>query len=128
MVTLYADYDVAFGIVEALRGLGHIVATTRDIGQEDARDDEQLMTASVNGWVLVSHNRQDFIDLHFAWLHWSRVWSVPAVHAGIVIIPQQVWTLRRAAEVVDRFLARHHDLRNTLHICDREGHWQPVSL
>jgi hypothetical protein len=63
---LYANENFPLPAVEALRRLGHDVATTHDEGQsrQSIPDDEVLRFAVAIGRAVLTHNRQDFIRLH----------------------------------------------------------------
>ena len=95
----YLDHDVSDRVVPLLRGLGHTVVTSDEVGLGAAVDPYQLLTATHNGWVLVSHNRKDFRLLHNAWLLWREAWGVSSSveHGGILILPHA-----RASDTVAR--------------------------
>jgi len=78
------DHDVALQVAVLLREHGHMALTARAIGLERAGDHEHLLTAAQRGWILVTHNRQDFFLLHDAWRRWFQVLNVSVVHAGIL--------------------------------------------
>jgi hypothetical protein len=128
VAALYSDYDVAYGTSLALRSLGHLVVTTRDVGQDAATDDRQLLIAATNGWVLITHNTDDFVLLHRAWQSWTAAWGVAAVHSGILVLPPQHWNANEQAEVLDRFLRARGSVVNEAHICDRAEQWSLVVL
>jgi len=88
VAAFYTDHNVARAVAELLRVAGHVAVTARDLGLEEASDDEQLLTAAQHDRIFVTHNESDFILLHDAWQRWSATWGVPAQHAGILIIPQ----------------------------------------
>jgi hypothetical protein len=121
-VDFYLDHDVAIELADDLRALGHQALTTRDQGAETARDFRQLLIAAQAHRVLVTHNRKDFRLLHGAWITWSEVWGVQAIHAGILILPHA-----RPAESARRLqaFAQNHPglLSNELHECNGRGEW-----
>lgn len=88
MSDFYIDNDVALEVAELLRAVGHTAVTARDLGREGSTDDEQLLVASQDGRIFVTHGEHDFILLHDAWQRWSAAWGVTAYHAGILIVPQ----------------------------------------
>lgn len=88
MGRFHLDHNVSRQVANLLRTSGHDVVTARDLGLEDADDDVHLLAALQDSRVLVTHNRNDFVLLHYAWRRWTRVWQVPQPHAGILIIPQ----------------------------------------
>ena len=89
MAALYIDADVAEDVAILLRQDGHYAVTFRGIRQQEARDDDQLLTAAQRLWILVTHNWKHFPLLHDAWRNWGRAWRVdPAPrHRGILILP-----------------------------------------
>ncbi len=120
MARFYLDHNVSLHLVPALIALGHDAATARDLGLTGADDDMHLTTASDDGRILVTHDRQDFVLLHRAWHRWSRRWGVTAAHAGILVIPQAPrLPLPDAARELDR--AAGWPLANELLIY-RRGH------
>jgi hypothetical protein len=125
---LYSDHDIGFDTVVALRALGHAVVTTRDIGQENATDDVQLLTAASNNWILVTHNRRDFLLLHRAWRNWAAALQLSLRHSGMLVIPQQTWLFAMEAAIVDRFIRTVPALANEMYICDRAGHWSSALM
>jgi hypothetical protein len=64
---LYLDNDVALRLVPILEGDGHAVTTTRDLGCSQAHDYQQMLTAWSLGAVLVTHNRDDYVEQFEAW-------------------------------------------------------------
>src|SRR5262249_23680731 len=76
-----------------------------------ATDDEHLLIAARRRWVLVTHNRDDFVLLHNAW----RRWPVPMPHAGILAIPQAPeCTSAAAAQAISDFVAPSPSWANEL--------------
>ncbi|MBI4494498.1 MAG: DUF5615 family PIN-like protein [Chloroflexi bacterium] len=87
MAEFYLDHDVSVHLAPALAVLGHTIRMARSLGLERAGDQQHLLVAAGQGWILVSHNRKDFRLLHAAWRDWSQAWGVHPIHAGILIIP-----------------------------------------
>ena len=116
MVAVYIDHDVSAQIAALLRNDGHDVLTTRERHLTRASDDEQLLVASQQGRVLITHNARDFVLLHNAWRRWSAAWQVTAVHAGILVIPQWPRLLpAEAARELHHFLVFRGAPANELH-------------
>lgn len=88
MASFYFDHDVPRVLGLALQHLGHDSLSTRELGRERSNDAEQLLVAAQTARILVTHNAEDFTLLQQAW----RLWSVPIIHASILIIPQQKWS------------------------------------
>jgi hypothetical protein len=101
----YLDHDVSIHVAPELRALGHLVVTSRARGQESAPDPQQLLTATDNGWILVSHNRKDFELLDDAWHIWAARWAITESHAGILILPHG--PAAQSAQLVDEFVRAH---------------------
>lgn len=88
MATFYIDENVSYLLEGFLRDYSHTVISTHDEGREGSPDPHQLFYATERGWVLITHNANDFILLHDAWHLWTYRWQVSHRHAGIVIAPQ----------------------------------------
>lgn len=117
MARFHLDQNVSVTLALLLRGRGHDVVTANDAGLLDADDDVHLLAAAKAGRVLVTHNRDDFRLLHYAWRRWARDWQVARSHAGILAIPQYPqWSPEHAAVEVDRISQR--PLTDDLYIYD----------
>lgn len=68
MARFYADEDVDYDVVLALRGLGHDVLTAQEAGRANRRvpDADVLADAAAMGRIMVTRNRDDFRRLHEA--------------------------------------------------------------
>ena len=119
MASFYTDHDVALQVAVLLRAHGHMALTARAIGLERAGDHEHLLTAAQRGWILVTHNRQDFFLLHDAWRRWLQVLNVSVVHAGILILPHGL--PRQTVQLLEDFLLSGLPLSNELYV------WRPLS-
>lgn len=66
MALLYADENVSYRLVEALRSLRHDVLTAREAGQANQRvpDAAVLAYAVSHGRCLLTNNRRHFRNLH----------------------------------------------------------------
>lgn len=64
--SFYSDENFAYDMVKILRVLGHTVITSYDAGEanQSISDDEVLNYASKNKLILITLNRDDFIELH----------------------------------------------------------------
>ncbi len=71
MAAFYIDNDMALEVADLLRATGHTAATARDLRREGDSDDEQLLVASQQSRIFVTHNESDFILLYDAWQRWS---------------------------------------------------------
>ncbi len=89
MADFYLGNDVSLRLAPLLRSVGHRVTTTRDLGLSGASDDAQLLTVARNGWILITHNRRDFITLHDAWRTWPAAFGLALPpHPGILVLDQ----------------------------------------
>jgi hypothetical protein len=61
---LYADEDFPRGAVEILRQLGHDVLTVHEERRDGRPDEEVLERARSLGRAVLTHNRDDFQQLH----------------------------------------------------------------
>jgi hypothetical protein len=82
----YADENVSSLLNDALRLYGHAIFATHDEGRSGATDGSQLLYAAERGWIILTHNRADFIMRHDAWHLWARAWDIRPEHAGIGIL------------------------------------------
>jgi hypothetical protein len=124
MADFYLDHNVADEIAKLLRTRGHEAVAARDLHLERAKDDEQLLTAAQRGWILVTHNQDDFFLLHDAWRRWATAWGVPAAHAGILVLAQAPPTRiprTRLAHALDEIASSGVPLANELYS------WRPAS-
>lgn len=91
MARFYIDNDVPVQLAEELQAWGHVALHTRDQpGMNVARDSHQFFFAVQGDYVLVVHNRKDFVLLHDAWRRWMGAWCGDRAHPGILIVPQHV--------------------------------------
>ncbi len=82
-----------------VRAHGHLATDVRDIGLGTASDDEIAEYARLNGFAIISADR-DFGD--------ERVFP-PANYSGIVIIEQPpIGNVRLVLALVDQFLSAHN--------------------
>jgi predicted nuclease of predicted toxin-antitoxin system len=77
MLKFYSNENFPLEMVDLLRRRGYDVLTSYEAGQANQKipDDEVLMYATNAGRIVITENRQDFINLH----------STTSNHAGIVI-------------------------------------------
>jgi predicted nuclease of predicted toxin-antitoxin system len=77
MLQFYSNENFPIVMVNLLRAAGHDVLTSYEAGQANQRisDDRVLQYATATNRILITENRQDFIDLHRS----------KASHAGIII-------------------------------------------
>jgi hypothetical protein len=83
MAALYLDEHVPEALSALLVGLGHVASTTRSVGRKGIPDYAQLWYVAHSKLIFVSLNRNDYLLLHGAWLHWG----VTPAHPGILIAP-----------------------------------------
>ncbi|MEG4028717.1 MULTISPECIES: DUF5615 family PIN-like protein [unclassified Microcoleus] len=77
MLKFYSNENFPIEMVNLLRSRGYDVLTSYEAGQANQKipDDEVLMYATNAGRIVITENRQDFMNLHFT----------TSNHAGIVI-------------------------------------------
>ena len=110
MVRLYFDEDsVQHLLIAALRSRAMDVATSLDAGMNACGDESQLTFATEQGRVLVSCNASDFAELHAVW----QLRGQP--HSGILIIPQQRYSVGELVRRILRFAASGLDFKNGIH-------------
>ena len=59
----FLDHDVAAAVADALRRHGHEVIVLREVLSSDAADPQVFASAQENGCVMVTCNRNDFLEL-----------------------------------------------------------------
>jgi Domain of unknown function (DUF5615) len=124
---LYLDEQVSDRLADALRDLGHEVATTGGLGNKGLSDPRQVLVAAESDRVLVTYNAQHFRILHEAWGLWSRTWSVSeaASHPGILILyPGKGIDVALVAAAIHELAGLDLILRNRLLAwTPRDGWW-----
>ncbi len=60
MTNLYLDHDISAYMVVPLRGRGHMVVTTDELGHSSASNDDLLLEAARMSHVFITHNLRDF--------------------------------------------------------------------
>jgi predicted nuclease of predicted toxin-antitoxin system len=115
----HIDNDIPVGLAEALRSYGHSAVTARDLGLAAAEDPAHLLTAAQHGRILVTHNKNDYLLLHSAWL----LWSMPQPHAGILIMKQQKLLVPQMASAIDSFVRHVQSLENQVYEWTVSGRW-----
>ena len=67
MLKFYSNENFPIDMVYLLRSLGYDVLTSYEAGQANQKiPDEQVFIYATNaGRIVITENRQDFIDLHF---------------------------------------------------------------
>jgi hypothetical protein len=123
VASFYFDHNVAVQVSQALHSLGHNVTTARDLRLEYAEDDEHLLVASEQNWILVTHDGSDFTLLHDAWQRWSRAWRVQAHHGGVLVIPHR-WKPDQVARELSGFAQAHLALQNQLYAWNSTKGWE----
>ena len=119
MTALYFDHNVKGKVARILASQGQTACTARDVGMWRATDEEHLLFAATQGWLLVTNDR-DFILLHDAWHRWSREWNVHPVHAGILLTVQS-WSTQVLVTNVASFLAAGPPTDNLLYTWEPQG-------
>jgi predicted nuclease of predicted toxin-antitoxin system len=82
--SLYLDECVDQRLAATLRALGYDVVTVQEAHRESEEDEDQLLYATTQGRMLLSHNQLDFRRRHAAFERAGRP------HGGIILIPQTV--------------------------------------
>lgn len=124
MARLYLDSDVRAGYVLRLRSRGHDAVHVKDFGTFHETDDYHLSVAALQGRVLVTHNRDDYILLHRAWRRWTENWRVPDQHPGILVVPQDKTT--DVITAIDDFFALGLPIVNLLYVFTRVRGWTEI--
>jgi len=84
----FLDNNVSHALQALLTADQHTVTTSRAHGLAGRDDVAQLLAAVDLQAVLVTHDREDFLLLHGAWLALAARWQQAEEHHSIVILPQ----------------------------------------
>ncbi len=122
MARFFVDNDFPLGAGNALQHLGHDIESARSTNREHCHDDDQLLYATTENRILITHNRRDFRLLHDAWQRWSQAWGVQRLHGGILVLGQGL-TYREYAAIIDAYLTQSGPVTNEFHLHDSTGQW-----
>ena len=78
-IELYLDEDVSYVVATILRNRGFAVTTAREEGKLGLGDSEQLAFAAMHGRAILTHNRNDFLELA------RTYYAAGNNHSGIII-------------------------------------------
>jgi predicted nuclease of predicted toxin-antitoxin system len=81
-IRLYLDADVDVKLAANLRRAGYDCVSAREVGNAALDDETQIVFATNEGRVLLTHNIQDFVPIFERWWHANRN------HPGIVASQQ----------------------------------------
>jgi hypothetical protein len=99
-VRVYFDADsMQRAVVAGLRARGVDVTTALDAGMTDRSDEDQLEFARSQGRVLFSFNASHFCRIH------SELLAQGETHAGIILAPQQRYSIGERARRLLRLIA-----------------------
>jgi hypothetical protein len=124
---LYADEDISPKIVRELRGRGHNVVSTVEQMRAQATDGDQLLYASQQGRIFLTHNKRDFFLLRDAWERWSGAWGARMAHASILALDRA--HVQRLEKVVHDFLEATPELARGGYLLwwhQDTGVWDPL--
>ena len=97
MARLYADENFPLAVVERLRLLGHDVLTAREAGRAGFGNPDPIVLedARTQARAVLTHDRQDFIQLHSREPH----------HAGIIVCTTDPDSIALAQRIHDAIVA-----------------------
>lgn len=87
------------------------------------QDDHQLLYAAERGWIILTHNRADFL-LHSAWHLRARAWDVEPEHAGIMVLEPVRSPRHTEIAALIHDVCQRHALANTLFAWKRTTGWE----
>ncbi|MEX0783854.1 MAG: DUF5615 family PIN-like protein [Dehalococcoidia bacterium] len=100
MIVLYCDEDsMSRRLVVAWRAAGREIWTTREAGQLEATDEQQLTFATERGWIVYTCNVDDFARISAGWLRTGRE------HSGIVVLNEQQLDVNLQIRALELLLA-----------------------
>lgn len=79
---LYLNENIPIRLVDILSRSGIVAIHTVDVSRQGTTDESQLEYAANQNYILVSHDRHDFRELHARWVREDRV------HNGILVMNQ----------------------------------------
>lgn len=121
MARFYLDNDVGIRLARLLDERGHDATFALNEQTMRLRDCEHLLYAATTSRILVTHNRKDYLELHHAWLTWTRAWDVEHRHSGVIVLPQNAgWDFYRMADEVETIVLPRASMTNRL------VHWTPA--
>lgn len=117
LIRLYLDADVDVKLAANLRRAGYDCMSAREVGNAALDDETQIVFATNEGRVLLTHNIQDFVPIFERWWHANRN------HPGIVV-SQQIplgELQRRVMRLLDTVTAdeMENNLRNLAEFAER---------
>lgn len=124
MATFYADENISSQLNDALRALGHTVFATFEEGRSGATDGSQLLFAAEREWIILTHNRADFILLQDAWHLWAHAWRIDPKHTGIVIVEPTHASRYPEMAILINDIHQQNTLTNTLFAWKRTAGWE----
>jgi len=80
---VFLDEDVDLIVADIIRSHGFYAIATQEVDRKRSPDDDQLIYAAENDYVILTHNRGDFERLALKYFDENRS------HAGIVISVQR---------------------------------------
>ncbi len=116
-IRLYLDADVNVKLAANLRRAGYDCVSAREVGNAALDDETQMVFATNEGRVLLTHNIQDFVPI---FEHW---WYANRDHLGVVV-SQQIplgELQRRVRRLLDTVTAdeMENNLRNLAEFAER---------
>jgi predicted nuclease of predicted toxin-antitoxin system len=72
MARLCADENVAWQVSTFLAAQWHQIDRVQELGRAGLGDAQHLLYAARDNRVLVTHNTDEFLLLHRAWIAWER--------------------------------------------------------
>lgn len=126
----YLDENVSTELSDVLVSAGHDVLSTDDAGRKGNSDVRQLVFAAREGRIAITHNRDDFVLVHEAWIAYATAWGVarPVKHPGISVLPQPpLMPSTEAADEIDR-VSHVSRLANRIWVWRRPLGWYEPAL
>lgn len=77
--TLYLNENIPIRLIALLAPLGISALHTVAVGNQGISDEDQLLYAASHSYILLTHNRRHFRQLHDQWLESGRA------HSGIIV-------------------------------------------
>ncbi|MFN8579357.1 MAG: DUF5615 family PIN-like protein [Gemmatimonadaceae bacterium] len=126
MPAIRLDRNLHRDVRRLLRAAGHncVQSISPSIGR--LPDFELLFTTTREGRLFVTHNVDDFVFLHRAWVFWTAQWGIDEPHCPLLLMTQAGITPLELADAIIALLATSVPAGNTAHRWRPDIGWSPI--
>lgn len=128
MSRLYLDENIGSRyVIDRLVDAGHSVTFCRDLGYRNVPDDVHYFLAARRNEVLVTTD-YDFVVIHGSLMRFARLHGIAALHAGMLVLPQQGLAPPDFVRFIDAFFAAQLPINDELYEYRSVGGWTRFRL